>query len=184
MKPLLLFCLLASLQEVHAQSLDYISVRKQNGRVLKNFYAGSTILLEQTNGRYLQGPVYAVRNDSVYVTVYDIRFYPTNLGTHVRDTISITNVGLRYQEIKRIFLDPHRGFFKRSAGPLLMIGGGGYLALNILNGAFYNMPITDSKNLRRIGTAAGAFGLGYLFSRLFSSDGFSKRKHNIVYVDL
>ncbi|HEY1021159.1 MAG TPA: hypothetical protein VGE06_02545 [Flavisolibacter sp.] len=184
MKLLLLFCLLLFLQELPAQSLDYISVRKSNGRVLKNFYAGSAIILQQTNGTYLQGPVLAVRNDSIYVTVYDIRYYPTQFGTYVRDTISTTHVGIRHQEIQRIFLNPRRGFFKRMAGPLLMIGGGGYLVLNVLNGLAYEGSVTDSENLRKLGTAAGAFGLGFLLTKLFASDGFSTQKHRIVYVDL
>ena len=184
MKPLLLFALLFPFQSVYPQSLDYISVRKQNGRVVKNFYAGSTIVLQQTNGTYLQGPVQAVRNDSVYVTVYDIRYYPTNFGTYVRDTISTSHVGIRHQEIQRIFLNPRRGFFKRLGGPLLMIGGGGYMVLNVINGLAYNESVTDSKNLRKLGTAAGAIGIGFLLTKLFAADGFSGPKHQIVYVDL
>jgi hypothetical protein len=184
MKPLLLFFLLFSFHVIYAQSLDYISVRKQNGSVVKNFYAGSTIILQQTNGTYLQGPVQAVRNDSIYVTVYDIRYYPTNFGTYVRDTISTSHVGIRHQEIQRILLNPRRGFFKRLAGPLLMIGGGGYMVLNVINGLAYNESITDSKNLHKLGTAAGAFGLGFLLKKLFATDGFSKPGHSIVYVDL
>ncbi len=171
-------------QTIFGQSLDYISVRKANGRAIKNFYTGSQILLQRQDGSYLQGLVQAVRNDSLYVTLFNIQYYPTTFGTYVQDTIGITHVGLRYPEIQRIFLNWHRGFFQRAAGPLLMIGGGGYLALNILNGALYQMPVTDRKNLQRIGTASGAFGLGFLFKKLFASDGFSKRKHNIVYVDL
>lgn len=184
MKPLLLLCGLFFLQIVNGQSLDYISVRKKNGRALKNFYAGSAIILQQTNGTYLQGPVQAVRNDSLYVTVYDIRYYPTQFGTYVRDTISTTHVGIRYQEIQRIFLNPRRGFFKRLGGPLLMIGGGGYVVLNVINGLAYEGSVTDRKNLRKLGTAAGVFGIGFLLTKLFASDGFSTQKHRIVYVDL
>jgi hypothetical protein len=184
MKPLLLSCLLFFLQELPAQSLDYISVRKQNGRALKNFYTGSDILLQQTNGAYLQGPVKAIRNDSIYVTVYDIRYYPTQFGTYVRDTISTTHVGIRHPEIQRIFLNPRRGFFKRLGGPLLMIGGGGYIVLNVINGLAYDGSVTDSKNLRKLGTAAGAFGIGFLLTKLFATDGFTGSKHQIVYVDL
>lgn len=184
MKPLLLVCLVFFVQTTSGQSLDYISVRKANGRVLKNFYTGTPILLQLTNGSYLQGPVQSVRNDSVFVMLYDIRYYPTNFGTYIRDTITTSVIGARFQEIKRIHLQQRKGFLKRVSGPLLMIGGGGYLVLNVLNGAFYDDSITGSKNLRKIGTAAGAVGLGFLLHKLFASDGFSKPRHNIVYVDL
>jgi hypothetical protein len=184
MKPLLLFCLCLLTSVLCAQSLDYISVRKQNGRTVKNFYEGSRILLQLNDGMYLQGPVTAVRNDSVFVTVYDIRRWPTPYGSYVTDTVTTTIVGVSYKNIMRVHLDERRGFFKRMSAPLLMLGGGGYLVLNLLNGAFYDLPITDSKNLRRIGIATGAFGLGFLLNKLFASDGFSKKKHHRVYVNL
>jgi hypothetical protein len=184
MKPLLLFFFLLFILTASSQSLDYISVRKANGQVVKNYYAGSDVVFQLNDGSYLRGPIQTIRNDSVYVTLYDIRYYPTTWGTYMKDTIATRIVGIRYKEISRIFLNRHRSFFQRMAGPLLMIGGAGYLTVNVLNGAFYHQPITDSKNLQRIGTAAGVFGLGYLFKRLFASDGFSKKNERIVYVDL
>lgn len=184
MKPLLFCCLFLFTQIVSAQSLDYISVRKQNGQAIKNFYAGSDILLQLSDGSYLRGPVHAIRNDSVYVTFYDVRYYPTPWGSYVRDTVSTTNIGLRFNEISRIHLSRRRTFWQRSTGPLLMLGGGGYLVVNLLNGAFYDHSNTNKSNLRRIGIGAGAAGLGYLLHRVFATDGFSKKKHLLVYVDL
>jgi hypothetical protein len=184
MKPLLLIWLFCLSNFAFAQSLDYISVRKQNGQVVKNFYSGSTILLQLNDGSYLAGPVQTIRNDSVYVTLYDIRYYPTTWGTYVKDTISTTLAGVRFDEVSRIHLSRRRTFFQRTSGPLLMLGGGGYLVVNLLNGAFYDYSLTDKRNVRRIGIAAGAVGLGYLLTRLFASDGFSKKKHHLVYVNL
>jgi hypothetical protein len=184
MKPLLLFLFFLLPERASAQSLDYISVRKSNGRVIKNFYSGSTILLQLSTGRYVEGPLALVRNDSVYVTVYDIRFYRTNWGSVMQDTLSANNVGLPYREISRVFLNRKRSFFERSAGPLLKIGGAGYFALNLVNGNLFDPSLTDSKNLQKIGFSAGAFGLGILLSKLFATDGFSKAGENIVYVNL
>jgi hypothetical protein len=184
MKPLLLCCALFIVQALAAQSLDYLSVRKKNGQVVKNFYAGSTIVLQLTDGSYVNGPVQTIRNDSVHVTVYDIRYAPTPWGGYVRDTISTNIVPVPYKEISRIYLQQRRGFFQRKTGPLLMLGGGGYLLLNVTNGAFHGQSITDADNLRRIGLAAGAFGIGFLFQKLLASDGFSKKKHQIIYIDL
>lgn len=184
MKPLLLACLFFCIKTACAQSLDYISVRKQNGQVIKNFYTGSNVILQLNNRSYLAGPIFNVRKDSVYITVYDIRWYPTTWGTYVKDTISTTIAGVHYKEIWRIHIHKRQDFIKRKSGPILMIGSAGYLILNVLNGAFFDLPLTDKKNLRKIGTAAGAFGIGFFLSKLFASDGFSKSKHQIVYVDL
>ena len=73
---------------------------------------------------------------------------------------------------------------RRTVGPLLMFGGAGYFTLNLLNGTFFSSSVTDEEKLRTAGIAAGLFGVGYLITRLLSSDGFSKAKHKIVYVDL
>lgn len=184
MKPPLLILLILLVRSASAQSLDYISIRKQSGRAVNNIYAGSNVLVQLQNGQYLQGPVKTVKNDSLFVTLYDIRYYSTPWGTYVRDTITTTTAGVHYKDIKRVKLAHRRGFFQRASGPLLMIGGAGYLTLNVLNGALFDLPITDKKNVQRLGTAAGAFGLGFLLNKLFASDGFSKKKHQIVYVDL
>jgi hypothetical protein len=182
---LLLFCFLFLLSNfVSSQSPNYISVRKKNGQAVKNFYTGSHIILQLKDRSYLAGPILDVRKDSVYVALYDIRRYPTTWGTYVNDTISKTVAALHYKEIWRISIFKRQDFIKRKSGPMLMIGSAGYLTLNILNGAFFDQPVTDAKNIGRIGTALGAFGVGFLFSKLFTRDGFSKKKHQIVYVDL
>ena len=185
MKPILkLVVLLLLTQTTTAQSLDYISVKKKNGRTVKNVYAGSTVLLQTVQGTYWQGPVESIRNDSLYLTIYDVRTYATVWGTRMRDTISRYILGLHYNEIARIHLNKRLSFVERTGGTLLMLGGGGYFAVNVLNGAFFNEPITEKKNLTKLGIAVGTFGLGYLMNKLFSTDGFSKKKHQIVYVDL
>ncbi len=172
------------MERASAQSLDYISIRKKNGRSIKNFYTGSSILLQTIDGAYLQGPIKAIRNDSVYVTFYDIRSYLTTFGTYIRDTVAVYYPVVHYKEIKRIHINSRRRFLQNATGPILMIGGAGYLGLNILNGTLYNQPITDKRNLRSLGIATGAFGIGYLIKKLFSSDGFNKKSHQIEYVDL
>ena len=184
MKPLLLLVAFFLLQTGIAQSLDYLSVRKGRDRVVKNFYAGSGIQLQLADGSYLAGPVQSIRNDSVFVTVYDIRYYPTAWGTYLRDTVATTLVGLRNKDIQRIYLHRRQPFLQRTAGPLLMLGGAGFFTLNVLNGAFFDNSLTGRKNVQRIGIAAGAFGVGYLVKKLFASDGFSTKRHHIVYVDL
>lgn len=184
MKPLLLACLILLLQTAVAQSLDYISVRKANGRVIKNFYAGSTITVQLTDGSFVSGPVQMMRHDSVFVIVYDIRYLPTTWGSYLKDTISTMHVGVPYKTISRIGINRHRSFFQRDVPPLLLLGGSSYIVLNLINNASDKQPVADRKNLRKLGIAAGCFGLGYLLKKLFYSDGFSKKEDKIVYVDL
>lgn len=182
MKWLLFIFSFLLLQTAYAQSLDYISVRKKNGNVIKNFYTGSNILLQTENWSYYEGPIAAIKNDSVFITLYDIRMMPTIYGGFIRDTISTTIAGINYRDIKRIHIKKHRSFFERQTGPILMIAGSGYIALNVLNRTFF--PLSENGNIKKLSIAAGVFGLGYLANKLFASDGFSKKKHQIVYVNL
>src|SRR6476660_9763330 len=117
MKPLLLVCLFFINQYCFSQSLDYISVRKKNGSVIKNFYSGADITLQTTSGMYLQGPIRTIRNDSVYVILYDIRYLPTVFGTYVRDTISTVIYGIYKNEISRILIKKRKSFVERTIAP-------------------------------------------------------------------
>ncbi|GAA4755444.1 hypothetical protein [Flavisolibacter ginsenosidimutans] len=184
MKPLLLLSFVLLGQTSFSQSLDYISVRKKNGRVVKNFYAGSDIILQTTDYAYLQGPVKTVCNDSIFIILYDVRLIPTNYGGFIRDTISTTILGLHYQEIKRIYLNKRKSFVQRNGPGLLMLGGGGYFALNALNGVFYNQSVPTGKRIKNLGISAGVFGLGYLLQKFFRADGFTTTKQKIMYVNL
>ena len=184
MKPLLLVCLFFFFQYCSAQSLDYISVRRKNGTVLKNFYSGSEIVLQTTYGSYLSGPVKAIRNDSVFISVYDIRYLPTVYGTYVKDTISTTIVAVKKDEIARVLIQKRRNFLHRTVAPLAVIGGAGYFTLNLLNGTFFDNSVSADKKWKVLGISLATFGVGYLVQKLFSSDGFSKKNHRIVYVDL
>ena len=184
MKPLLLVCFFFFSLSCFSQSLDYISVRKKNGSVIKNFYAGSTIVVQTTSGQYLQGPIQTIKNDSVFLIIYDIRYFPTVYGTYVKDTISTTIAGLKKDDIQRILIQKRRNFLQRTVSPIAMIGGAGYFTLNLLNGTFFDNEVSGKKKLKVLGISAGTFGIGYLIQKLFSSDGFTKKSHQIVYVDL
>ena len=184
MKPLLLVCLTLLMQDCLSQSLDYISVRKKNGTVIKNFYSGSDIVLQMTNGRYLQGPIHAIKNDSVFLTVYDIRYVPTIYGTYFKDTVSTVIAGIKKDEISRVLLQKRRNFLQRTVAPIAIIGGAGYLTLNLLNGTFFDNSVSTNRKLKVLGISVGTFGFGFLIQRLFGSDGFSKKTHRIEYVDL
>jgi hypothetical protein len=184
MKQLLCVFLLFFHLHSFSQSLDYISVRKKNGSVIKNFYSGSEITLQTTGGMYLQGPIKTIRNDTVYVTLYDIRYMPTVFGTYVKDTVSTVIFGLYKDEIGKILIQKRKSFLERTIAPLAMIGGAGYFTLNLLNGTFFDNEVSSDHKLKVVGISVGMFGIGYLIKKLSSSDGFSKPSHKIVYVDL
>lgn len=125
-----------------------------------------------------------LQHDTVYVTIYDVRYLATTYGGFLRDTVTTSIVPVYYKDIKRIQLAVRRNFLQRSGPALLMLGGGGYLFLNVLNGALYNQSVSGGERVRRAGIGAGLLSIGYALKKLFRGDGFSKPSQPIRYVNL
>ena len=167
-----------------SQVSDFISVRKKNGRTIKSFFPGSPIIAETFYGSYLDGWVEAIRSDSVFIKIYDVRYYGTPYGGTIIDTIRNYIVPIYHEEIKSIQVFERRKQFPSKISKLLLIGGSGYFLLNLANGAYLNESVSDKKNLRSLGISLGSVGAGLLLNRLFKPNNFSEGKHRIVYVKM
>lgn len=167
-----------------SQVSDFISVRKKNGRTIKSFFPGSPIIAETFYGSYLDGWVEAIKNDSVFFKIYDIRYYGTPYGGTIIDTIRNYIVPIYHKEIKSIQVFERRKKIPSKISKLLLIGGSGYFLLNLANGAYLNQSVTDKKNMKSLGISLGSAGAGVLLKYLFKPNNFSEKKHRIVYVKM
>jgi hypothetical protein len=166
-----------------AQASDFISIRKKNNRTVKTYFPGVVITFQTTFFKMVEGQIVQIKNDSVFVKQWDIRIVPTNLGVTVVDTAGSYITSVHYKEIKVVYWDKRKKLHEYlTNGSLLMIGGTGYAALNVINGAYLNEPITDSRNLRSLGIALGAAGTGYLLSRLNGKEAKFERKYRVHYI--
>lgn len=178
---LLYFLLSASLFSV-AQMSDFISVKKSNGRTVKTFMPGNAIRLTTVEGRGFEGWITQIKQDSVFLKIFDIRTLPTQFGTTMVDTVGSYQIGLPYRDIFRIEVKDRGSFNFITNGTLFMIGGLGYAALNVINGAYLKEPLTDARNLTSLGIALGVAGGGYLLNRLDHKKQKAGKKYKIVYV--
>jgi hypothetical protein len=167
-----------------SQPSDIISVRKGNGNIVKTFIASSPIIFETKSGMYVNGIIKQIKNDSVFVTTYDIRIFQTNLGVTMVDTIARHIAGIHYKDILKIKVFRRHRFIRGKIDKLLMYGGAGYFGLNIINGSYFNQPITDKKNLRSLSISLGAFGAGLIINKFFPVNRFSRKRHKIVYISM
>lgn len=167
-----------------AQAGDMLSVRKKNGVTIKSFIAGSPIVFQTTYGAYVEGVIKQIKNDSVFMTTYDIRKYMTSFGGWVIDTVTTYIVGYHYNEIASVKVFREKGALRHLLGNMLMLGGAGYAVLNVFNGTYFDDPITDKKNVRSLSIAAGVFGFGFLMNKLFPVRTFSTKRNRIVYVKM
>jgi hypothetical protein len=162
-----------------SQASDFIRVKKRNNRTMKAYFPGSLISCQTVYGNYLSGMVTAVKNDSVFIKEYDIRSNPNMWGVSSVDTMGSYLVGVPYQDIKVVDLNKKESFGFVKNGSLLIIGGLGYAALNVINGKYLKESITGRENRKSLGIALGVAGVGYLMNRVHK---LSRKRYIIEYV--
>lgn len=167
-----------------SQLSDMISVKKKNGRIIKTFVAGSFINFETTNNSFAEGYINIVRDDSLFLTTYDIRAVPTRWGFTVVDTIAQYRSEFGIGEISRIQVKKRQGFVRGALDNTLMLGGAGYFLLNIANSDYLSAPLDSRKSLQTLGISAGAFGAGFLLKKKLKDGRYTLKRHRIVYVRL
>lgn len=164
-----------------AQVPDFITVRKPNGRTVRHIMKGLPVVLQHRNGDYIEGEVAAIRNDSIFVRTYVARRYMSGWGVPQVDTLGTVVRPLHYRDIGRVQLNKRVSFWRRQGPVLLFVGGAGYILLNVVNGG---IDFKDKANMRSLGRAGGAAVLGLALRKLFPADGFSSRRHRILYINM
>jgi hypothetical protein len=167
-----------------SQPTDIINVTRKNGRHLKSFFAGSPITFQTIRGNYVNGIIKSIKNDSLFVKTYVMGRYMTEFGFTVLDTANVFTTGFSYKEIAHVKLDTKKSFFRKNLGGLLIAGGAAYTALNVINRAASKESIGSTQNLKNIGTAGGAIGLGVLINKIFPVTIYSRKKDKINYVNM
>ncbi len=180
----ILLAVLAASYSSFSQMSDFISLKRTNNRHVASYFKGSRIELQHVNGQVISGPIEDVRNDSVFVRQWHIVSYITQLGTSKVDTLGSMVYGFHYQEIFRIFHDKRQSWGFVRNGAIFMIGGVGYIVLNVLNGWYRKEPIGDADNLKSLAIAGGVAGGGFLLNRLHRYREKNGKKYKINYVKM
>lgn len=145
---------------------DYLVMKKPNGRHVGSYFKGSPITFKLSNGNGIEGWIESIHDDSVFVRQYNVQTFMTSLGTTRVDTVGYYIHQLRYTDIFSIVPKRKGGFGYVKNGAIFMVGGLGYAALNVINGAYLDEPITSSRNLSSLGIALGVAGGGFILNRI------------------
>jgi len=178
---LLIILTLLSLS-LQAQVSDFITVKKKNNRTLKTFFPGSAISFETSSGSYVSGTIDIIRNDSLFIKMFDIRTYPTQFGVTKIDTFGTYSLGFHYKEIAKVDVGKKDHFAFIKNGTIFMIGGLGYAVLNVVNGKYLDESITSDENLKSLGIALGVAGAGFIMNRIYHHNKKNGKKYKIIYV--
>lgn len=158
-----------------AQS-DFIVVKKRNNRTVKTFMPGSPITITTFQDYVLTGPVDTIRDDSIFVRMYNIRVMPTQFGTTIIDTAGSNVRGVHYKDIQKIDVGKKESFVFIKNGTLFMIAGLGYMALNLINTP-KDTHVIDSENAPKLAIAGGIAAVGFIMNRIYHS----RKKHGKLY---
>lgn len=178
---LLVYLILLS-PALKAQQSDILLLQKHN-RTIRQFFVGNNIDFYTTEHMGVSAVIDSIKRDSLFLSQHDIRMMPTAIGTFAADTLAVYQ--LRFS-IKNIYSFPAtpRKFSFLTNGTLLMIGGGGYLLLNIINTIREGDPVFGEDNLPSVIGGTAAFAAGFLLNRLHASKAEYKlgKKYKLKYL--
>jgi hypothetical protein len=180
-----LFLLAATVRgQAPGQASDFITVKKKNDRTLMTWFPGLRVYFETREKLVVEGEIVAIRHDSIYVKQWDVRSIPTTLGVTMLDTVGVYVNGFHYTEIYKVADLRRHGFAEVTLPKLLIIGGAGYIFLNLVNGNYFNQSLTENNNLQHLSIAAAAVAAGVLIQYLSHHGNHNGGKYRVVYVHM
>ena len=67
-------------------------------------------------------------------------------------------------------------------GTIFIVGGLGYVALNLINGAYLHESVSNKENMKKLGIAVGVAGGGFLLQYLQIRSERNIKKYRIDYI--
>lgn len=187
MKPFLLFIFsLCLLTTAFSQQSDFIILKKRNNRTLKTYYPGSFISAVTVNGFHINGFITAIRNDSIYWRQEQLQLVPTEFGSTI-DTIKYSlgipyTVIVKYNYTSAYTWGRKKGFVQVVIPKLMMIGGVGFIVLELVNTAYRKESLTADNKMLSLGIAAGVAFAGYAIENIKLGRNKVGGKYNAIYV--
>lgn len=177
-KILFLLFTLISFNAIHAQSGDFIVVKKKN-RTIATYFSGYNIQFLATNGAYRDARINKIENDTLYLQEFIVYRVPTTYGGFILDTTGSFRYKYHYNQIHSFGPARQKGFSLSGSGASLMGGG---LLLMLGSGVVYIADREKFSSNLLIGAAALS-GVGYLLSKSGSKPAImGKRGYHIVYM--
>ena len=178
MKIILPICLFISTVSV-AQSADFI-ILKKNNKTIATFYSGTNIAFTTHSGAYINATINRVKDDTLYLQQFIIRYLPTTIGTYIIDTSGSYHYKFHYKQIKAIGVAEKTNFNWKGSGAALLGGG---ILLTLGSGVVY---LADRQKFSpQLLIAAVTLGTaGYFISKGKNNGMVIGRKYRLVYMNM
>ncbi|HYC28191.1 MAG TPA: hypothetical protein VEB42_05230 [Chitinophagaceae bacterium] len=160
MKPALLFFFILLTTVAYTQT--NVLLLQKHGKTQKSFFAGHFISIQTRQGSYANGIITKIQEDSIYIRHFDIEQSMTDYGGVYFDTAFRYTTSIHYKDIGAVIPEQPRSNIKKS-GTLLLIAGGGVMALGAINGLYRGDKLRDWYKPTSYIVAGALAGLGVLF---------------------
>lgn len=175
--PMLLFIYTTSF----SQSADFIQLKKNN-KTITSFYSGSNIAFSTEGGGYINALINGIKNDTLFLQEFIIRYLPTTIGTYIIDTAGSYHYKFHYKQIAVIGKKENTNFNTKGSGAALL---GGAVVLTVASGVIY---VADREKFSAplLFTAVGLGTLGYFMAKgkKGGSGMLIGKKYKLVYVNM
>jgi hypothetical protein len=163
-------------------SRDYIIFKKRH-HTIRNYFAGSYINFQLSNGQWQEGTITRIAHDSMWMKIQQVMLVGKGFGSEI-DTVTFGYNKLAIADIYAM-PRPKEGWAFIKNGTLFKLGGGAYIALNVINGFGKGAdPLFGSRNLPKLITAASVYAVGTLLGWMYKSEARIGKKYRIQYVAL
>ncbi len=158
---------------------------------MHSYYAGEFISAQAFNGFNVNGYIKDIRHDSIFVVQQATQLAGTAFGSTI-DT-SFYTIGFDYREIEKFNFSSkythgfnpglrEDNFFARILPSLMTLGGGGYLVLELVNGAYRHESVDANNKLPSLIIAGGVMAAGITWSALRKNRLNKPVKYKVIYV--
>ena len=180
MKLLLPILLLISIVSF-SQSADFIQLKKNN-KIITTYYSGMNISLTAESGTFIKATINGIKNDTLYLQEFIIRYLPTTIGTYITDTVGSYHYKYHYNQIVAIEKKEKTNFNTRGSGAALLGGGA---VLTLASGVVY---VADRQkfSVPLLLASVGLGTLGYFMAKgKKHGDGMLLgKKYKLVYINM
>lgn len=164
-----------------SQSADFIQLKKDN-KTVSSFYSGMNIAFTSESGSYTDALINGIKNDTLYLQQFIVRYLPTNTGTYIVDTVGSYRYKYHYNQIIAIGRKEKTNFNVKGSGAALL-GGGAVLAL-----ASSIIYVVDRKKFSAplLLASVGLGTLGYFMAKGGKHGGayVMGKKYKLVYMNM
>lgn len=175
--PVMLFVSAASL----GQSADFVVLKKKN-KTIETFYSGTHISFTTGSGAFINALINGIKNDTLYLQEFIIRYQPTTIGTYIIDTLGSYHYKYHYNQVAAIGRKEKTNFNNRGSGAALLSGG---IVLTLASGVVY---IADRSkfSLPLLLASAGLGTLGYFWAKGKKNGGamIIGKKYRLLYMNM